>query len=76
MNLKFEHTRGQHAAVTGVVEESAGAAVDRGCGGVGRSADHVPVRWPRTAEGGGQCGGWGGCRWSLGVDLARAVLLF
>jgi hypothetical protein len=42
------------AAVNGMVEESAGAAVDRGGGGVGWGADWVAVHRLRPAEGGGQ----------------------
>jgi hypothetical protein len=33
---------------------------DRGGGGVGRGADQVTAYRPRTAEGGGRCGGRGG----------------
>jgi hypothetical protein len=63
-------------AVTEVVEESAGAAVDQGGGEVGRGTDRVAAHRPRPAEGGGRCRGWGGRRWPPGVGLAGAVLLF
>jgi hypothetical protein len=42
--------------VNGMVEESAGAAVDRGGGGVGWGADRVAVHRLRPAEGGGRGG--------------------
>jgi hypothetical protein len=58
-------------ARTGVVEESIGAAMDRGGGGVGRGADRVAARRLRPTEGGGR----GGRRWPSGIGLARAVLL-
>jgi hypothetical protein len=46
--------------VTEVVEESPGAAVDRGGGGVGRGVDRIATCRPRPAEGGGRCRGRGG----------------
>jgi hypothetical protein len=57
-----------------VVEESAGAAVDRGGGVVGRGTDRVAARRPRPAEGGGRCGGRGGRRWPPGASLAGKML--
>jgi hypothetical protein len=62
-------------AVTGVVEESFGAAVGRGGGGVGQGTDRVAAHRPRPTDGGGWCGGQGSRRGPLGVGLVGAVLL-
>jgi hypothetical protein len=58
-------------ARTRVVEESTGAVVDQGGGGVGRGAEWVAVCRPRPAKGGGQ--GQGSHQWPPGVSLAEAM---
>jgi hypothetical protein len=58
-------------ALTGVVEESTVAAMDRGGGGVCWGADRVAAHRSRPTEGGGR----GDRQWPSGAGLTGAVLL-